>query len=89
MRVPRKEKLDMSKQYALAAQKANCILGCIKRGMARREREVIAPLYSTLMKPHLEYCIHVWGPQNMKVTKLWSRSRGGHKDDQRADHPLL
>jgi len=38
-------KLDMSQQHALTAHKANCILGCIKRSVACRAREVILPLY--------------------------------------------
>jgi len=46
-------KLNMIQQYALAAQKTKCILGCIKKSMASRLREVILPLCSALVRPHL------------------------------------
>lgn len=37
------------------------ILGCNGRANASRSREVILPSCSTIVRPDLKYCNHVWG----------------------------
>ena len=60
----------MRQQCPLATQKANCILGFIKRSVASRTREVILPFYSVLVRPHLEYDIQMWRPQHKRNMDL-------------------
>jgi len=64
------EKLNMSHWCALAAWKANRILGCIKRSMGSRSREGILPPCSTLVRPHLESCVQLWSPRHRKDVDL-------------------
>jgi len=63
----------MSQQCALAAKKAHGILECNKRSMAGRSREVLLPLYTALVRPHLEYSVHFWAPQFRKEKELLER----------------
>ncbi|KFQ19872.1 hypothetical protein N332_11622, partial [Mesitornis unicolor] len=64
------EKLNMSQQCVLAARKANHVLGCIRRSVANRAREVILTLFTALVRPHLEYCVQYWGLQYKKDIEL-------------------
>ncbi|GAB0188267.1 hypothetical protein GRJ2_001292000 [Grus japonensis] len=84
------KKLNMSRQCALAAQKANHILGYIKRSVASRLREVILPFHSTLMRPPPGVqCPALGSPVQKGHGPVEASPEEGHRDDQRDGAPLL
>ena len=55
-------KMKMGRQREVTVGKANRTLSCIHRCISSRAKEVILPVYATLVRPQLEYCIQVWEP---------------------------
>lgn len=50
---------------------------------------MIFALYSTFVRPHLDYCVHLWGLQCQKTHGHIEASPGDHRDDERDGAALL
>jgi len=62
--------LKWDKQCSQAVKKANRMLGVIKINFTDRSKETIIPLYKSLVRPHLEYCVLIWSPHYQKDIEL-------------------
>ena len=65
--------MKVSEQCGIAAAKGNQILGLIGRNIVYKEKELIIPLYKTIVRSHLEYCIQAWRPYRKKDIDMLER----------------
>lgn len=65
--------LKMGNQCRIASNRANSILGFIKKNVSSRSSDIILPLYRGLVRPHLEYAVQFWSPYLKKDIDLLER----------------
>ncbi len=80
LRVTIKSSLKFSQQCKEAAGKANRMLGFIKRNFFFKNKDIILPLYNSLVRSHLEYAVQFWSPHLAKaIAKLEAVQRRATK----------
>ena len=61
LRLTVRAEMTVSEQCGITATKGNQIIRLIKRNIVYK-KELIIPLYETIVRPHLEYGIQAWRP---------------------------
>ena len=78
-------------QCALAAKKANQVLGQVNRSFSCKTKDVMLQIYKVFIRPHLEYAVTSWSPWQRKdvetlekiqhrVTRKMSNIRGSYPE---------
>ena len=67
----------VSEQCGIAKAKGNQILGLVNRNIVYKEKELIIPLYRTIVRTHLEYCLQAWRPYRKKDIDMLERVQRG------------
>ena len=66
-------KLKFNSQCVASSKMANRVLGFISRSFEYRSKEIILPLYKSLVRPHLEYAVQFWSPYYSKDIDMLER----------------
>ncbi len=63
--------LKFSQHCKEVAYKANKMLGFINRNFSFKNKDIILPMYISLVRPHLKYVVQFWSPHHAKdIAKL-------------------
>ncbi len=58
--IPIASNLKLSRQCKAAATKANRMLGFINRNFSCKNKDIILPLYISLVRPHQKFAVQFW-----------------------------
>ena len=62
--------LKFEEHISKKVNKANSIVGLIRRSFAHLDGELFKKLYTTFVRPHLEYAQSVWSPSSQKLIDM-------------------
>ena len=62
--------MKVSEQCGIAASKGNQIIELIRRNIPYKDKNLILPMYKSIVKLHLEYCKQAWRPNRKKYIDI-------------------